>query len=89
MAAGRGSQMLLLITARDVVFPLSKGPNSLFVGKNSSLPRVNVLLLSKNTYNSCLKNVKIDQSLQKYSAGWRLTFPIEPEEGAWPRNLPF
>ena len=28
MAAGRGSQKLLLITARHVVFPLSKGPNS-------------------------------------------------------------
>ena len=58
MAAGRGSQMLLLITARDVVFPLSKGPNNLFVGKNSSQPRVNVLLLSKNTYDSCLKTLK-------------------------------
>ena len=57
VAAGGDSQNLLLITARHVVFPSSKASTELFVRKNSCRPLVDVLLLGKHTYDSCLENI--------------------------------
>ena len=57
VAAGGNSQKLLPITACHLVFPPSKGPNNLFVRKNSSQPRVNVLLFGEHTHDGCLENI--------------------------------
>ena len=75
MAAGRGSQKLLLITARHVVFPPSKVPNSLFVRKDSSQPRVDVLLLGEHTYDGCLEDIMTrigEHAMTIEDSNWRI-----------------
>ncbi|KAK0214038.1 hypothetical protein IW262DRAFT_292361 [Armillaria fumosa] len=51
------SKKLLVVTARHVVFPTNKGPNSKFERKSGSQPRVNVLLLGDTSYQELLASI--------------------------------
>ncbi|KAK0214044.1 hypothetical protein IW262DRAFT_1408250 [Armillaria fumosa] len=57
LTGGGDSKKLLLVTARHVVFPTNKGPNSKFERKSGSQPRVNVLLLGDTSYQELLASI--------------------------------
>ncbi|KAK0493972.1 hypothetical protein EDD18DRAFT_378549 [Armillaria luteobubalina] len=58
MTKGGDSKKLLLDTARHVVFPTDKGPNTMFERKSESQPRVNVLLLGDTSYQELLASIR-------------------------------
>lgn len=69
LSEGGGSQKVLLVTARHVLFPPKEGFHLPYADTNTSAPRRNVILLGSRAFDELLKSIEISISDKRHMVG--------------------